>query len=48
MKSPVVELLTARWFVFLSDLRHAACKKFNAVDEAGVVRREKHISRVAV
>src|SRR5579863_9899132 len=43
MVSPVVELLTARWFVALSDLRHAAvCKKFNAVDEAAVVRREKH------
>jgi hypothetical protein len=43
MKSSVVELLTAPWFVFPSDLCHAAvCKKFNAVDEAAVVRREKH------
>src|SRR5579863_4075763 len=43
MVSPVVELLTARWFVALSDLRHAPVyKKFNAVDETAVVRREKH------
>src|ERR1700721_775996 len=43
MKSSVVELLTAPWFCLLSDLRHAAVyKKLNAIDEAAVVRREKH------
>ena len=35
--------VTAQWFFLLSDLRHAAVrKKFNAVDEAAVVRREKY------